>query len=62
MFHAQQLEEALYIQNLERLAPTVDELRAASRWAMTHDTSEPFESLCREVLEALGAGAALDDK
>lgn len=51
-----------HLQDLKRLAPRPDELRAAARWTTTHDTSEGYRSLCIAVLEHLGAGASLDDE
>jgi hypothetical protein len=49
-----------HVQDLRKLAPTHDELRAAARWAVTHDTSEPFRDLCRQVLAAFGAEPDFD--
>jgi hypothetical protein len=49
------------MQDLKRLAPSGDELRAAARWAMTHDTSPPFRNMCCELLDAFGAEANFDD-
>lgn len=50
-----------HMQDLKRLAPTHDELRAAARWAVTHDTSAPFRELCREVLGTFGVESNFDD-
>lgn len=49
-----------HAQDLRRLAPTHEELRAAARWAVTHDTSAPFRELCREALGAFGAESHFD--
>jgi hypothetical protein len=49
-----------HLQDLQRLAPTPGELRAAARWTVTHDTSPPFRDLCREVLAAFGAESDFD--
>jgi hypothetical protein len=50
-----------HLQDLKRLAPTSSELRAAARWAGTHDTSAPFGDMCREVLTAFEAESSFDD-
>lgn len=42
-----------HMQDLEKLAPTTDEL-AAARWARTHDTSEGFRMMCVQLLAAFG--------
>ncbi len=48
-----------HISDLEVLRPTDGELVAAARWAMTHDVSEGFRKLLKNLLESLGhAGAA----
>jgi len=39
-----------HLSDLQALAPTEDELRAAARWARTHDPSEGFLSLLKQVL------------
>jgi hypothetical protein len=43
-----------HISDLEALHPTDDELAMAARWAMTHDVSEGFRALLRQLLESLG--------
>lgn len=40
--------------DLRALAPSHDELRAAARWAQTHDPSEPFRDQLEQALVALG--------
>jgi hypothetical protein len=40
--------------DLQRLTPTADELRAAARWARTHDPSEGFAIMLGGVLRAFG--------
>jgi hypothetical protein len=42
--------------DLQRLKPTHEELRAAARWVKTHDTSESFAMLVRDVLRTFGVG------
>jgi hypothetical protein len=49
-----------HAQDLRQLGPTRDELRAAARWARTHDTSDGFRSMCSEALAAFG-GEGVDD-
>lgn len=45
--------------DLQRLQPTHDELRAAARWARTHDPSEGFAIVLRGVLAAFGLHEAV---
>ncbi len=40
--------------DLKELAPNADELRAAAAWVITHDDSEGFRQILRQVLAALG--------
>jgi hypothetical protein len=40
--------------DLQKLAPTSDELRAAARWARTHDSSDGFSVVLAGVLRAFG--------
>ncbi|MDX6589231.1 MAG: hypothetical protein QOI84_505 [Solirubrobacterales bacterium] len=40
--------------DLRALQPTDEELLAAGRWALTHDTSEPFAAILDQVLTHLG--------
>ena len=47
-----------HISDLEELHPTDEELVTAARWAMTHDVSEGFRALLRQLLESLGHAAA----
>ena len=49
-----------HAQDLRQLGPTRDELRAAARWARTHDTSDGFRRLCSEALAAFGV-EGIDD-
>lgn len=48
--------------DLQRLQPTHAELRAAARWAQTHDPSDGFTVMLGGVLRAFGIdGQALDE-
>ena len=40
--------------DLQRLAPTADELTAAARWAMTHNAPGPFDDEPADALRAFG--------
>ncbi|MGC1165932.1 MAG: DUF6036 family nucleotidyltransferase [Solirubrobacterales bacterium] len=40
--------------DLRALEPSEDELRAAAQWARSHDPSEPFARILRQVLSHLG--------
>jgi len=55
-------QKSKHIQDLRKLAPTLDELRAAASWTFTHDPSEGYRMLCRDLLEHLGAGGAIDEQ
>ena len=43
-----------HFEDLRRLEPTVDELRAAAAWVRTHDPSEGFREELRRALRDLG--------
>lgn len=43
-----------HIEDLRALAPTPDELEAAARWCMTHDVSEGFRRVLKQLLKELG--------
>lgn len=43
-----------HFEDLRRLEPTVNELRAAAAWARTHDPSEEFHAELRGALRDLG--------
>lgn len=47
-----------HFNDLLALKPTPEELTAAARWARTHDPSEGFLSVLREVLAHFGVGDA----
>jgi hypothetical protein len=40
--------------DLKQLRPTIDELRTARAWCVTHDTSEPFAQMLSQALASLG--------
>lgn len=46
--------------DLQKLAPTADELRAAIAWVFTQDNSGGFHQVLGEVLKALGHGNLID--
>ena len=48
------LAEGKHFADLKELAPSADELRAAASWVITHDASEGFREILRQVLAALG--------
>jgi len=43
-----------HIEDLRALAPTTEELEAASRWCITHDVSEGFAGMLKQLLRELG--------
>jgi hypothetical protein len=45
-----------HINDLEALKPTPEELIAAARWTFTHDVSEEFRALLKQMIEKLGYG------
>ena len=49
-----------HVADLDALRPTVEELRQAARWALTHDVSEEFRGLLKETLRGLGYGDVAD--
>lgn len=46
-----------HLTDLQALAPTVDELIAASRWTRTHDDSGGFRQELKAILARLGVEA-----
>ena len=46
--------------DLMRLAPTEEEMLAAARWAMTHDSSEGFRDMMRGFLRGVGFDAVAE--
>jgi hypothetical protein len=53
-FAAADRREARDFGDLERLAPTDDELRAGARWARTHNMPGPFDDAMARALADLG--------
>lgn len=49
-----------HIDDLVALDPSPAELEAAARWAMTHDVSEGFSLILKDMLRKLGHGAVAD--
>jgi len=43
-----------HVEDLLALSPDLDEIEAAARWAMTHDVSEGFALILKEMLRSLG--------
>jgi len=51
---ADQGPDSKHFEDLRRLEPTADELRAAAAWAQTHDPSDGFSSELRRAVRDLG--------
>ncbi len=49
-----------HIEDLRALDPTPDEIEAAARWAMTHDVSEGFAMVLKDLLRSLGYADSAD--
>lgn len=47
-----------HIDDLLALKPTIDELVQAARWSMTHDVSEGYAGILKDLLQRLGYGEA----
>lgn len=47
--------DSKHFADLNRLAPTQDELLVAARWSRTHDPSEGYRSMLHQALRAMGA-------
>ncbi len=54
LYAAADRREARDFNDLQRLAPTDDELRAAARWARTHNMPGPFDDAMARALADLG--------
>lgn len=54
LYAAADLGDGKHVQDLESLAPTVDELQWAARWTRTHDPSPGFLPGLNRVLERFG--------
>jgi hypothetical protein len=49
-----------HIDDLRALSPLPDELEAAARWTMSHDVSEGFAIILKDLLRRLGYGEVAD--
>jgi hypothetical protein len=49
-----------HVEDLLALEPTSDELFAAARWAMSHDVSEGFASIAKDMLRSIGHAEVAD--
>jgi len=43
-----------YTDDLLKLNPTDEEIEAAARWSMTHDVSEGYRMVLKDLLKRLG--------
>lgn len=50
-----------HIEDLQALEPTPAEIEAAARWATTHDVSEGFVMVLKDLLRSLGYGDSADN-
>ena len=49
-----------HIEDLLALEPTLDEMVAAAHWAMSHDVSEPFTHIVKDLLRSIGYAESAD--
>jgi len=54
LYAAADQRDGTHLNDLKALHPTAEELEAAARWAMTHDVSEGFKTVLKELLTQLG--------
>jgi hypothetical protein len=54
LYAAADQRDGTHLNDLKALHPTAAELEAAARWAMTHDVSEGFKMVLKELLSQLG--------
>ncbi|MGO8674791.1 MAG: hypothetical protein ACLQVX_02835 [Limisphaerales bacterium] len=54
LYAAADQRDGTHLNDLKALHPTAAELEAAARWAMTHDVSEGFKMVLKELLTQLG--------
>jgi hypothetical protein len=54
LYAAADQRDGTHLNDLKALHPTAEELEAAARWAMTHDVSEGFKMVLKELLTQLG--------
>jgi hypothetical protein len=53
LYAAADQRDGTHLNDLKALHPTAEELEAAARWAMTHDVSEGFKMVLKELLTQL---------
>jgi hypothetical protein len=54
LYAAADQRDGTHLNDLKALRPSAAELEAAARWAMTHDVSEGFKMVLKELLTQLG--------
>ena len=54
LYAAADQKDPTHMDDLRALRPTDAELEAAARWTMTHDVSEGFRRMLRELLKEMG--------
>ena len=54
LYAAADQRDGTHLNDLKALHPTAAELEAAARWAMTHDVSEGFKMVLKELLTQVG--------
>jgi hypothetical protein len=54
LYAAADQRDGTHLNDLKALRPSANELEAAARWAMTHDVSEGFKMVLKELLTQLG--------
>jgi hypothetical protein len=54
LYAAADQRDGTHLNDLQALRPDAAELEAAARWAMTHDVSEGFKMVLKELLTQLG--------
>lgn len=54
LYAAADQRDGTHLNDLKALRPTAAELEAAARWAMTHDVSDGFKMVLKELLTQLG--------
>ncbi len=50
-----------HVDDLQKLVPSSDEIEAAARWAMTHDVSEGFRIILKDMLKKLDYESVADN-
>ncbi len=54
LYAAADQRDGTHLNDLQALLPTSAELEAAARWAMTHDVSEEFRMILKQLLTQMG--------